>query len=299
MTSIISATCNAMFDKLRHEDENGEFWWARELAEPLGYTWRRFTDAIERARIAIDVNGEEPDIHIHGWTQPSNQGRGAGATRTDYRVTRYGAYAIIQGGDPRKPEIAAGWAYFRVKTREAEVKEKLTPAGMLMEMAQQFLAQERWNAMIEHRQGKTELKLSNVEDEVANLKAITPLIHGVGDSSLLTIRDAAHAVTGTDMGQNNFAKWLTEAGILFRDHNNALRCKQDWITHELAQESYEAWNNGKGWSWVTRFTSRGLAKIKQTYAEYNEQVKRMDDENKRAFIENLELDETHRTLMQQ
>ncbi len=291
MTEIATSAGGSLFDALRHEDENGEFWWARELAEPLGYTWRRFTDAIERARIALEVNDEDPNIHILGWTQPSNQGRGAGATRTDYRVTRYGAYAIIQGGDPRKPEIAAGWAYFREKTRAAEigvVREYDDDMLMVVTLAnkiqdtrvrQRLMAAELRS--VAGRVDDTTHRVSSLEDDIADLKAITPLVGGVGEGgALLTIRDAAHAITGRDMGQNTFARWLVEVGIMFRDHSNQLRCRQDWIRRELAQESWEAWQNGSGWSWVTRFTPRGLAKIRQAYDEYDEDTRRaLDDED--------------------
>lgn len=113
------------FDSIRRVDERGEYWLARELVAPLGYTnWRRFADAIDRARVALSTNREDPNVHIERLTPPSN-GRGAASPRDDYRLTRYGVYATIQGADPRKPEIAAGWAYFRVRTREAEVQAEL------------------------------------------------------------------------------------------------------------------------------------------------------------------------------
>lgn len=108
------------FDALRRLDADGEHWMAREVNGPLTYTWRGFTDAIERGRIALRTNGQDPDIHIKEWNKPSN-GFGRGRTQTDYRLTREGVYAIIQGGDPRKPEIAAAWAYFRTRTRQAEL----------------------------------------------------------------------------------------------------------------------------------------------------------------------------------
>lgn len=112
------------FDALKRTDEHGEYWSAREVAGPLGYTWRRFADAIERGRIALQANGQNPDEHIRSWTAPSKiNGRGNGGPGLDYHMTREGVYATIQGGDPRKPEIAAAWAYFRAKTREAEVAQ--------------------------------------------------------------------------------------------------------------------------------------------------------------------------------
>ena len=115
----VAVSSGSPFDALRHVDERGEYWLAREIASPLGYTWRRFADAIERGRIALRVNNQDPDIHIELWTTPSIDPRAS--KRTDYRMTREGVDVTIQGGDPRKPEIAAGWAYYRGKTREAEL----------------------------------------------------------------------------------------------------------------------------------------------------------------------------------
>lgn len=141
MSDIVYPAGSGPFDALRRVDEQGEHWMAREIAEPLGYTWRGFTDAIERGRIALRVNGQNPDLHIEFRKTPS--GTQGGRPGSDYRMTREGVYATIQGADPRKPEIAAAWAYFRVKTREAEALEQLTPAEILLRQAQQLVDQER------------------------------------------------------------------------------------------------------------------------------------------------------------
>lgn len=107
------------FDALRHTDEHGEYWLARELMAPLGYgQWRRFADAVERAAVALRTNGEDPNVHIA--LLPGSAKRPGLPGAADYRLTREGVYATIQGADPRKPEIAAGWAYFRARTRQAE-----------------------------------------------------------------------------------------------------------------------------------------------------------------------------------
>ena len=285
MTEITTSAGGSLFDALRHEDENGEFWWARELVKPLGYTnWRRFEEAIERGAAALLANGEFPEPHIKTLTAPSKSP--GPKSMKDYRLTRYGVYAVIQGADPRKPEIAAGWAYFRVRTREAELAEPKLPEldpdlQRIMELTigmqqtrNELTAVKREQVRIADELTVTADKVASLEEDVADIKAITPLVGGVGSGALLTIRDVAHAVTGRDMGQNTFARWLVEVGVLFRDHNNELRCKQDWILRELATETWEAWNNGKGWSWVTRFTPRGLARIKQAYVEYTDDVRR-------------------------
>lgn len=133
ITDLVSQT-SSMLDSLRHVDEQGEHWFARELMSPLGYAkWQRFDDAVDRAITALKVNGDDHINHITTVGKMINVGNGATRAVTDYRLTRYGAFAVIQGADPRKPEIASAWAYFRVKTREAEVfDEVLETRGVIV-----------------------------------------------------------------------------------------------------------------------------------------------------------------------
>ncbi len=164
MTELVPPNGNSPFDALRHEDEEGPYWLAREICGPLGYTWRRFTDAIDRGRIALKMNGQDPEMYIRLWTTPStDNGLYSGErARTDYRMTREGVDATIQGGDPRKPEIAAGWAYYRGKTREAEL-HNTQPTDDLALMEQTIAAiraDRRRITAIEQRLDTTEAKIS-------------------------------------------------------------------------------------------------------------------------------------------
>jgi len=51
------------FEDIKHINEYGqEYWLARELQTILGYnSWRRFSDAIERAKLACKNSGYEVD----------------------------------------------------------------------------------------------------------------------------------------------------------------------------------------------------------------------------------------------
>ena len=55
-----------IFENLKHINEYGqEFWYARELQSALEYSqWRRFSDAIERAKTACGKSGHSIQDHF-------------------------------------------------------------------------------------------------------------------------------------------------------------------------------------------------------------------------------------------
>lgn len=118
---ILQQQTQSPFDSIRHVDEDGEFWSARELMSVLGYDqWRRFADAIDRASISLKANGHKTSDHIAGAGKMAQLGSGAIRRVEDYRLSRLGCYMVAMNGDPRKQEIAAAQSYFAIKTREAE-----------------------------------------------------------------------------------------------------------------------------------------------------------------------------------
>ena len=114
-----------IFEDIKHINEYGEeFWYARELQSVLDYKqWRRFADAIGRAKLACLNSGIDVDEHFAGVGKTIPMPKGASKTILDYMLSRYACYLIVMNGDPRKEVIALGQSYFAVKTRQREIIE--------------------------------------------------------------------------------------------------------------------------------------------------------------------------------
>jgi len=112
------------FEEIKHRSDEGvEYWFARELAPVLEYVqWRNFQRVIDRAMLACHNSG----FDAHSEFAEVSKIVEAGATTkkiTDYRLSRYACYLIVQNGDPRKEVIALGQTYFAIQTRRQEVKD--------------------------------------------------------------------------------------------------------------------------------------------------------------------------------
>ena len=114
------------FEDIKHINEDGqEFWYARELQHVLEYSqWRYMKETVERARLACENSGLNPDDHFAEVRKMVPIGSGAERAVEDYMLSRFACYLVVMNGDPRKEVIAVGQAYFAVKTRQQELIEK-------------------------------------------------------------------------------------------------------------------------------------------------------------------------------
>ncbi len=79
MTDSLIPQLTARFDELgqRLPDEGIEFWFARDLMEPLGYArWENFTTAIQRAMTSCKSTGYDESDHFRGVTKMIEVGKG-------------------------------------------------------------------------------------------------------------------------------------------------------------------------------------------------------------------------------
>ena len=90
------------FEAIKHlADDGTEFWYARELASVLEYVqWRNFAKVLSRAELACKNSGYLIPDHFAEVSKIVE----AGATTkpvSDFKLTRYACYLIVQNGDYR------------------------------------------------------------------------------------------------------------------------------------------------------------------------------------------------------
>lgn len=90
MKSEMVKKMQSTFDDLAQTvpDEGIEFWFARDLQEPLGYVrWENFMTAINRAIESCETTGSDPNNHFRGVTKMVKLGSGAERAIEDFMLS--------------------------------------------------------------------------------------------------------------------------------------------------------------------------------------------------------------------
>jgi len=115
----------SVFEQIKHTDDNDiEFWMARQLAKALEYTdFRNFSSVIEKAKEACKNSGQPVEEHLVEFNEEINHGKGAVNSYPSFKLSRYACYLIVQNADPNKEIVALGQTYFAVQTRLQEIRQ--------------------------------------------------------------------------------------------------------------------------------------------------------------------------------
>jgi len=125
MKKEIVAKLNMSFEEATYQEDDIEYWLARDLQVLLNYTeWRNFLQVVEKAKIACENSDQYVSDHFVDVNKTINMPKGATKQIDDIMLTRYACYLIAQNGDPRKEQIAFAQSYFAIQTRKQELLEE-------------------------------------------------------------------------------------------------------------------------------------------------------------------------------
>lgn len=111
------------FESIKHTDEEGrEYWYARELQKVLQYSeWRKFERVILKAKRVCKISNMDVSDNFADVGKKVQMVSEVEIAQTDYKLTRYACYLIIQNADSRKKEVAIAKTYILLQTRKQEL----------------------------------------------------------------------------------------------------------------------------------------------------------------------------------
>jgi DNA-damage-inducible protein D len=216
------------FDSIRYEDDDGEYWYARELMILMGYSlWRHFNTAINRAKTSMANDSGDYDVRDHfavvkrpaevnvgKTTQTPDQG---GRPSLDYRLSRDGCYFIALNGDPKKEQVALAQQYFVAQTLRMEAVEQALQAPLTAPVGPPGMptypeALRGWADALEAQQRAERL----VEVLRPPAEAWNALAAAGGDCAIAEAANILNRADGVSTGPTRLSRWLMEMRVLYR-----------------------------------------------------------------------------------
>ena len=143
-----------IFEDYVHQEDEVEFWFARDLQKLLDYEeWRNFVKVIEKAKIACETSGQNISDHFVDINKTIPMPKGAEKEIDDLMLTRYACYLIAQNGDSRKEQIAFAQSYFAIQTRKQELIEQRIALNERFEARNKLTASETELSKIIYERG--------------------------------------------------------------------------------------------------------------------------------------------------
>jgi DNA-damage-inducible protein D len=128
------------FERIKHEDETGEYWLARELMVLLGYDeWRNFLGVIHEAMEVCRVQGGTTEGVFGAISKNPSKKGGRPSAEYDYRLTRHACYIVAESADGRKAEVALAKIYFALTTEKYELLAQTEEDWLRIEHRQRLL----------------------------------------------------------------------------------------------------------------------------------------------------------------
>lgn len=235
------------FDAIRRTRPDGsEFWSARDLMPLLDYdSYRRFADAIARARFAAEVQGHNITDLFADAVKKSSGGRPA----EDVELARFACYLVAMNGDPRKPAVAAAQSYFAIRTREAETRPAFDPNQLTRsEILRIALNAEEERLALEAKNHELAPKAEAYDDflDATGKYGVGAVAKMLGTSQIKLFRD------------------LRNAGVFIGKGAMRNTPYQQYMRHfEVLPHSFERSDGSQGTSYTTYVQPSGIAFIQR------------------------------------
>jgi DNA-damage-inducible protein D len=107
MTQHLISHHTSPFDSIKQVEQGRDYWSARDLQALMGYTeWRKFTAAIEYAKLSCQNSGQGPADHFVRAAKVVSLASVSQREVADYHLTCCGCYLAAMNNDASKTEVS-------------------------------------------------------------------------------------------------------------------------------------------------------------------------------------------------